>query len=288
MNFNNWKSKLKEAAQKAAEQLNFDEMARKDEYIHQEGLNVVRKERPMSSVSPNRQQKQHKQQQSSAVPSAVQANNTLPVLSSSSTTPSIASSTRSVASMRQHSSLGSMQSYSDDEPTREEQQPVYDNDEELEYTSRKNKLRFLQDLDHRLSKPNQELELPLYTKMNTSQTTTTTASPQKKQPLWAKPARPQASQVVKIPEDEAPLIVTTTSTAVLDDSELQALAALQQQSASSTWFVVPSCLRSWCSTRIPFVRQYPKMTGLLFILVLFYLLRIYSRLVIPVEQISDD
>lgn len=310
MNFDSWKTKLKEAAHKAVGQLDFDEMARKDNYIHQEGLNVVRKkERAFVSVSTGKKQKSTVELRSDE---SVPQRDSLPVLVlSSSSSASVASSTRSVPSMRQNRPLSSMDSdgFEDyDMPLQQQQQqlilPLYnevynENDDEEEEQddgtpSRKNKLRFLQDLDHRLSKPNQKLELPLYTNTKASHTppissVSATANKKQQQPLWAKKSARSQSHI-KIPEeDETPLIVTTTSSAVLDDSELQALAALQQQQHSSLF--VPSFLLHCCmaaTTRIPCLRQYPKITGGILILAILYLLRVYSQLAVPVDGMSTE
>lgn len=307
MSFDQWKSKLKEAAQKAAEHMNFDEMARNDEYMHQEGLNVVRKgEKKSLATIPTRTE------HTSALSSIELRNNEIlltPTKTIPSSSTSMASSTRSVASMRQHSSLGSMHSDLEQQPDNHAQNndkntnnEEEEEEEESENAFRKNKLRFLQDLDHRLSKPNQELELlPQYTQTNphtSSSSESISARPawsspnrnNKKQPLWAKSTRSQSQIINTSTEDEAPLIVTTTtSSAVLDDTELQALAALQQQSSASAssssffFFFMPSFVLSWCSASVPSLRQYPKVTGLVLLLVLLYLLRVYSHLVVPVE-----
>ena len=288
--FDQWKEKVKEAAQKAAEQLNFDEMARNDAYMHQEGVNVVRKGEKKSEPRAARTEQTTSPLSSIDLRNGNNENLMIPTKTILSSAASMASSTRSTASMRQHSSFGSMQSDLEEAHFRDSNEDDSEEDEESENALRKNKLRFFQDLDHRLSKPNQELELlPQYTKATSSESTSSTtpwSSPSrnnKKQPLWAKPARSQ-SQVVQSTEDEAPLIVTTTtSSAVLDDSELQALAALQQQSSASS-SIMPSFLISWCSASIPSLRQNPKLTGLVLLLVLFYLFRVYSRLVVPVED----
>ncbi len=295
---------MKEAALKAAEQLNFDEMARNDEYIHQEGLNVVRKgEKKKAAPIPSQEIDQ------SSLLTSIERRTQESLLESTKGLPSsahsLASSTRSVASMRQHSSLGSsvLSDLDEEGPHRLENDDT--SEDEGENVVRKNKLRFLEDLDHRLSKPNQELELmPQHTKMNTATPSISDsvstgsalwASPNrnsnKKQPLWVKPARSQPQS--KPTEDLEPLIVTTTtSSAVLDDSEMQALVALQQQSsASSASFIfrfMPSFLISWCSGIIPSIRQYPKITVLVFLVFLFYLLRAYIRLAIPVEGGSSS
>ncbi|GAX24765.1 hypothetical protein FisN_4Hh323 [Fistulifera solaris] len=299
--FDQWRFKLKEAALKAAEQLNFDEMARNDEYIHQEGLKVVRKDEKNNAA---RVLSQEIDQPSSLPNFEGRTQESLlkltKVLPSSAHT--IASSTRSVTSMRQHSSLGSSVYSDSDEEAPKRVGNDNTSEDESENVVRKNKLRFLEDLDHRLSKPNQELELmPQYTKTNTATASSVSesvstgsalwSSPQrnsnKKQPLWAKTARSQPQN--KPDEGMEPLIVTTTtSSAVLDDSEMQALAALQQQSSASSsaslvFLFMPSVVMSWCSGIVPSLRQYPKVTCLVFLIFLFYLLRVYSRLAVPVE-----
>ncbi|GAX24227.1 hypothetical protein FisN_4Lh323 [Fistulifera solaris] len=274
-------------------------MARNDEYIHKEGLNVVQKGEKKKATPVPSQEIDHSSSltyfEGHAQQSLLKLTNVLP-----SSPHSLASSTRSVTSMRQHSSLRSS-AYSDsDEEAPHRARNDDSSEDESENVVRKNKLRFLEDLDHRLSKPNQELILmPQYTETNTATSSSVSesvstgsalwSSPQrnsnKKQPLWAKPARSQLQN--KPDKDVEPLIVTTTtSSAVLDDSEMQALAALQQQSSASStesliFLFMPPVLITWCSGIVPSLRQYPMITGLVFLIFLFYVLRAYSRLAVP-------